>query len=87
MVWRFPKDVPEDQNIYAGGLLTDQMMEEILRDKCQSTYQSDYLGIPQGKDDCFLFYSEVSVNICFNLYSKFMYYYNNLHVVLKHNLN
>ena len=47
MVWRFPKHVPKDQQLYPGEI-TDQMMEEILRDKCKSTYQSDYLGVPQG---------------------------------------
>ncbi|XP_022086134.1 testis-expressed protein 26-like [Acanthaster planci] len=47
MVWRFPKHVPKDQQIYPGEI-TDQMMEEVLRDKCKSTYQNDYLGVPQG---------------------------------------
>ena len=47
MVWRFPKHVPKDQHIYPGEI-TDQMMEEILREKCKSTYQNDFLGIPQG---------------------------------------
>ncbi|XP_071847432.1 uncharacterized protein [Apostichopus japonicus] len=47
IVWRLPKNVPENQKTYPT-LLTDQMMEEVLRDKCQSTYDSDYLGIPKG---------------------------------------
>lgn len=77
MVWRFPKDVPEDQNIYAGGVLTDQMMEEILRDKCQSTYQSDYLGIPQGHQvsSAFDSYRDWRENIPYSLGSTMRFSY------------
>nr|XP_006814978.1 PREDICTED: uncharacterized protein LOC102805685 [Saccoglossus kowalevskii] len=47
MVWKFPKGVPEDQKLYPSDL-TDSMMDEICMDKCKSTYQDDYLGLPQG---------------------------------------
>lgn len=78
MVWRFPKDVPEDQDIYSGGsMLTDQMMEEILRDKCQSTYQSDFLGIPQGHQvgSAFDSYRDWRENIPYSLNSTMRFSY------------
>ncbi|XP_041462583.1 testis-expressed protein 26-like [Lytechinus variegatus] len=48
MVWKLPKDALSDHEQLYPHPLTDQMMEEIMRDKCLSTYQTDYLGIPQG---------------------------------------
>ncbi|XP_071485747.1 uncharacterized protein [Diadema antillarum] len=48
MVWKLPKDALHDHQKLYPHPLTDQMMEEILRDKSLSTYQTDYLGIPQG---------------------------------------
>ncbi|XP_030836941.1 testis-expressed protein 26 [Strongylocentrotus purpuratus] len=48
MVWKLPKNALNDHDQLYPHPLTDQMMEEIMRDKCLSTYQTDYLGIPQG---------------------------------------
>ncbi|XP_077984899.1 testis-expressed protein 26-like [Glandiceps talaboti] len=47
MVWKFPRDVLEDQKSYPFPV-TDSMLGQIFHDKCKSTYQEDYLGLPQG---------------------------------------
>ncbi|XP_070553251.1 testis-expressed protein 26-like [Ptychodera flava] len=47
MVWKFPKHIPEDHKEYPFPL-TDSMLEQICHDKFKSTYQDDYLGLPQG---------------------------------------
>ncbi|XP_071951508.1 testis-expressed protein 26-like [Antedon mediterranea] len=47
IVWKFPKGAKTEPKSYSREL-TDRMMDEVLADKCSSTYQNDYLGIPQG---------------------------------------
>ena len=50
MVWRFPsKAKPEQDNSPWSEQVTDEMIGQVHKRLCQSTYQSDYLGIPQGK--------------------------------------
>ena len=54
MVWKFPRKNAEGQSAAPAKnrkyrQLTDRMMNQILVDKMKSTYQNDFLGIPQGK--------------------------------------
>nr|XP_022327637.1 testis-expressed protein 26-like [Crassostrea virginica] len=49
MVWRFPsKAKPEQDSSPWSEQVTDEMIGQVHKRLCQSTYQSDYLGIPQG---------------------------------------
>ncbi|KAK3100727.1 hypothetical protein FSP39_024323 [Pinctada imbricata] len=49
MVWKFPsKALPEDQKSPWSEELTDDMINQVHKRLCSSTYQTDYLGIPQG---------------------------------------
>lgn len=50
LVWRFPsKAKPEQESSPWSEQATDEMINQVHKRLCQSTYQSDYLGIPQGK--------------------------------------
>jgi hypothetical protein len=88
MVWRFPKHLPKDQQVYPGEI-TDQMMEEILRDKCKSTYQSDFVGVPQGyqMQSAFEKYVDWREKIPFSLSSsmRFSYQYPKQQEILRGN--
>ena len=49
MVWRYPaKSKCEEAPVPWSAELTDDMMNQVHKRLCQSTYQTDYLGIPQG---------------------------------------
>lgn len=49
LVWRFPsKAKPEQESSPWSEQVTDEMINQVHKRLCQSTYQSDYLGIPQG---------------------------------------
>ncbi|CAH1778395.1 unnamed protein product [Owenia fusiformis] len=49
MVWKFPKGIKGEQpNSEWATQLTDEMMDKVCRGKTKSTYQSDFMGIPQG---------------------------------------
>ena len=49
MVWRFPqKPTGEKRDSQWASTVTDEMMDKVSRGMCTSTYQTDYLGLPQG---------------------------------------
>ncbi|XP_069130196.1 uncharacterized protein [Argopecten irradians] len=49
MVWKFPSRARAEQKESPWSEeLTDDMIKQVHKRLCQSTYQSDYLGIPQG---------------------------------------
>ncbi|XP_035682248.1 testis-expressed protein 26-like isoform X1 [Branchiostoma floridae] len=49
MVWKFPRhEKPLKEGSQWGTELTDDIMDQVIKDQTKSTYQSDYLGIPQG---------------------------------------
>ncbi|XP_062598088.1 testis-expressed protein 26-like isoform X1 [Saccostrea cucullata] len=49
LVWRFPSNAKgEQQSSPWSEELTDEMIGQVHKRLCQSTYQNDYLGIPQG---------------------------------------
>lgn len=51
MVWRFPSKAKAEQHPSPWSeAATDDMMNQVHKRLCQSTYQTDYLGIPQGKE-------------------------------------
>lgn len=49
MVWKFPSKARAEQSGSPWSEeLTNEMIQQVHKRLCQSTYQSDYLGIPQG---------------------------------------
>ena len=49
MVWKLAKQPLEEQPYSEWATeLTDEVMDRVCRGKIKSTYQQDYLGIPQG---------------------------------------
>ncbi|XP_013421037.1 testis-expressed protein 26 [Lingula anatina] len=49
MVWKFPKrSITEGDYSEWATPLSDTIMEQVMRNKFRSTYQEDFLGIPQG---------------------------------------
>ncbi|XP_060085930.1 uncharacterized protein LOC132565305 [Ylistrum balloti] len=49
MVWKFPSKARAEQKESPWSEeLTDDMIKQVHKRLCQSTYQSDFLGIPQG---------------------------------------
>lgn len=50
MVWKFPSKITETQG--GGAMLsetvTNEKLQQITKRLCQSVYQNDYLGFPQG---------------------------------------
>ena len=53
MVWRLARGAKMDARGNWNDL-TDQLMDEVMRGQIASTYQKDYLGIPQGKEGEFV---------------------------------
>lgn len=51
MVWRFPsnKNPVPDVTPWTEEV-TNEKLNQVHRRLCSSTYQNDYLGIPQGRD-------------------------------------
>ena len=50
MVWKLPhKIIGEYPYSEWSTELTDEMMDSVCRGQLMSTYQQDYLGIPQGE--------------------------------------
>ena len=50
MVWKFPRRAAgEQQGSKWNEELTDQMINQVHKRLCQSTYKTDYMGIPQGE--------------------------------------
>ncbi|XP_064636846.1 testis-expressed protein 26-like [Lineus longissimus] len=50
MVWRFGQDqLPERPDSKWATGLTDEIMDKVVRGKCRSTYQNDYIGSRQGQ--------------------------------------
>ena len=48
-MWKFPRRAPgEQQGSKWNEELTDQMVNQVHKRLCQSTYKTDYMGIPQG---------------------------------------
>ena len=47
MVWRLPKEFRGDRAGWESRL-TDDVMDRVMRGQITSTYQQDYLGVPQG---------------------------------------
>ncbi|ESO93863.1 hypothetical protein LOTGIDRAFT_228617 [Lottia gigantea] len=48
LTWRFPTNLKPPQRDMAREHVTDAKLNDIHRRLCRSTYQSDYLGMPQG---------------------------------------
>ncbi|XP_050417208.1 uncharacterized protein LOC126830824 [Patella vulgata] len=48
LIWRFPGNTKPSPRDYIKENVTDAKLNEIHRRLCRSTYQSDYLGMPQG---------------------------------------
>ena len=50
MVWKLPRNIVKEQpGSQWATELTDEVMDRVCRGNLKSTYQHDYLGIPQGK--------------------------------------
>ena len=50
MVWKFPHRLrAEGPHSEWSNELTDEVMDKVLRGQLASTYQTDYLGIPQSE--------------------------------------
>ena len=61
MVWRIPRNNAHDQDTAPARnrgyrKFSESVMREILQDKMKSTYQNDFMGIPQGLSKCNIFY-------------------------------
>ncbi len=62
MTWKLPKrPATEQPGSEWAAQLTDEMFDRVIRGKLTSTYQEDYLGIPQGKH---LFTELIPLNPC-----------------------
>ena len=50
MVWKFPRRAPNEMpSSRWNEELTNDMINQVHKRLCQTTYQTDYLAIPQGK--------------------------------------
>ena len=50
MVWKLgPTPQREQPGSEWGAPISDDLLDQVMRGKLRSTYQADYLGVPQGK--------------------------------------